>query len=323
MYYLMISEAGTGHEHAISIARSEKVTGPYTGYKANPVLTHRHLGQNYPIVNVGHGDLVQTQKGEWWMILLASRPYGGYYRNLGRETFLAPVQWENGWPVVSIETGRVETSYPVPDLPETVYRTKFDCDNFEEKELDYIWNLLRTPREEAYSLTERPGYLRLKLRKQVITATEQASFVGRRQQHMNFAAATVLEFSPKQDKEEAGIVLYQNSKFNFRFVYTQDNGKKLVRLIKCSSGVQEVLAENEVSEEKLYLTVEAYGQDYRFYFGKTTAAENCLMKNVDGRILSADVAGGFVGTYIGLYASSNGNDSSNHADFDWFEYKGK
>jgi alpha-N-arabinofuranosidase len=323
MYYLMISEAGTGHEHAISIARSEKVTGPYTGYKANPILTHRHLGQNYPIVNVGHGDLVQTQKGEWWMILLASRPYGGYYRNLGRETFLAPVQWENGWPVVSIGTGRVETSYPVPDLPETLYRTKFDCDNFEEKELDYIWNLLRTPREEAYSLTERTGYLRLKLRKQVITATEQASFVGRRQQHMNFAAATVMEFSPKQDKEEAGIVLYQNSKFNFRFVYTQDNGKKLVRLIKCSSGVQEVLAENEVSEEKLYLTVEAYGQDYRFYFGKTTAAENCLMKNVDGRILSTDVAGGFVGTYIGLYASSNGNDSSNHADFDWFEYKGK
>jgi xylan 1,4-beta-xylosidase len=322
-YYLMISEAGTGHEHAITVARSEEVTGPYTGHKANPILTHRHLGKNYPIVNVGHGDLVETQNGEWWMVLLASRPYGGYYRNLGRETFLAPVVWEDGWPIVSIGTGKVETSYPVPNLIESIYRGKLNCDNFEGTKLDYIWNLIRTPREEVYSLTERPGYLRLKLRKDIITENELVSFVGRRQQHMSFAASTVMEFSPKQDKEEAGIVLYQNRKFNFRFIYIQDNGKNLIRLIECTKGVEEILAENEVAAEKLYLFIEAQGQEYSFYYGETPTAEICLIKNVDGKILSTDVAGGFVGTYIGLYASSNGVSSSNHADFDWFEYSGK
>jgi alpha-N-arabinofuranosidase len=323
MYYLMISEAGTGHEHAITIARGEEVTGPYTGFKANPILTHRHLGANYPIVNVGHGDLVETQNGEWWMILLASRPYGGYYRNLGRETFLAPVSWEEGWPVVSIGTGKVEESYPVPNLPESLHRAKLSCDNFEGTKLDYIWNLIRTPREEVYSLTERPGHLRLKLRKEVITEQQQVSFVGRRQQHMNFVAAAVMEFSPKQDKEEAGIVLYQNSKFNFRFIYTQENGKTMIRLVKSIKGVEEILAENEVTAEKLYLSVEAQGQNYSFYYGETSTAESCLMKDADGRILSTDVAGGFVGTYIGLYASSNGISSSNHADYDWFEYSEK
>jgi xylan 1,4-beta-xylosidase len=322
-YYLMISEAGTGHEHAISIARSEELTGPYIGHKSNPILTHRHLGKNYPIVNVGHGDLVETQKGEWWMVLLASRPYGGYYRNLGRETFLAPVVWEDGWPIVSIGTGKVETSYPVPNLIESIYRGKLNCDNFEGTKLDYIWNLIRTPREEVYSLTERPGYLRLKLRKEIITGNELVSFVGRRQQHMNFTASTVMEISPRQDKEEAGIVLYQNRNFNFRFIYTQDNGKNLIRLIKCTKGVEEILDENEVAAERLYLCVEAHGQEYSFYYGETPTAETCLIKNVDGRILSTDVAGGFVGTYIGLYASSNGISSSNHADFDWFEYSGK
>lgn len=81
-YYLMISEAGTGHHHAISIARSKSLFEPFEGCPYNPIMTHRHLGWDYPIVNVGHPDIVETQNGEWWMVLLASRPYGdGYYRN--------------------------------------------------------------------------------------------------------------------------------------------------------------------------------------------------------------------------------------------------
>jgi alpha-N-arabinofuranosidase len=322
-YYLMISEGGTAHEHAISVARSEKVTGPYVGYKANPILTHRHLGKNYPIVNVGHGDLVETQKGEWWMVLLASRPYGGYYRNLGRETFLAPVIWEEGWPVVSLGTGKVEFSYPMPDLPSETYRQKSKCDNFEGEKLDYAWNFIRTPREEFYSLTERKRFLTLKLRPESIDGLGNPSFVGRRQQHISFAACAAMEFKPLKEKEEAGLVLYQNSKFNFRFTYAKKDGRNLITLIKCSDGIEEVLAEKEVCAERLYLRIEAFEQDYSFYYG-TKAEENlCLADKIDGRILSTDIAGGFVGACIGLYASSNGLDSSNSAHFDWFEYSEK
>lgn len=324
LYYLMISEAGTGHEHAITIARSKNIAGPYVGNPGNPILTHRNLGRNYSIVNVGHGDLVETQRGGWWMVLLGSRPYGGYYRNLGRETFLVPVKWENGWPVVSEGTGRVESTYPVPDLSESLYRANFNCDNFEEDKLDFLWNFIRTPKEEMYSLKERKGYITLKLISDTIRCiNESPSFVGRRQQHMNFAAKTSMEFCPNQGGEEAGLVLYQNRNFNFRFTYCRIDGKNIIRLIKCKSGEEEILAQKEISADKLYLSIEAYGQDYSFYYGETTKALNCLLANVDGRILSTDVAGGFVGTYIGLYASSNGKQSSNKAYFDWFEYFGK
>jgi len=118
LYYLMIAEGGTAHNHAVTIARSDKLSGPYEVNPRNPILTHRHLGLDYPIVGTGHADLVETQTGEWWLVCLAMRPYGGYFYNLGRETFLVPVRWEEGWPVVSPGIGRVELTYPAPNLPE-------------------------------------------------------------------------------------------------------------------------------------------------------------------------------------------------------------
>ena len=102
----------------MTIASSDDITKPFEGYNANPILTHMHLGRDYPIVNVGHGDLVETQNGEWYMVLLASRPYGGYYRNLGRETFLVPVTWEEGWPLINPGKGIVEDTVEYPNLPE-------------------------------------------------------------------------------------------------------------------------------------------------------------------------------------------------------------
>ena len=91
-YYVMIAEGGTFHNHAVTIARSDAITGPYIGNPHNPILTYRHLGLDYPVTSTGHADLVQTQTGEWWMGLLGVRPDDGYTYNLGRETFLACVQ---------------------------------------------------------------------------------------------------------------------------------------------------------------------------------------------------------------------------------------
>ena len=116
-YYLLISEGGTSRDHAITIAKSETLKGYYTGHKKNPILTHRHLGNNYPIVNVGHGDLVETDNGEWWMVLLASRPINGH-SPLGRETFLVPVSWEEDWPVVNYGIGKVLEEENFPNLEE-------------------------------------------------------------------------------------------------------------------------------------------------------------------------------------------------------------
>ena len=322
LYYLMISEGGTGHEHAVTIARSQKITGPYVGDPANPILTHRHLGRNYPIVNVGHGDLIETQQGEWWIVVLASRPYGGYYRNLGRETFLVPVIWENGWPIMSPGTGKVEFSYKRPNLTECRWPKDTVCDHFNTVNLDFKWNSLRSSIEDSYDLTARPGWLRLKLKPERLTELTSPSFLGRRQQHISFTAAAVMEFTPEHEHESAGLVLVQSNQYHYRFTRTISNGEQIIQLIKCAAGKEKVLAEKECNSHKIYLKIQAWGQDYSFYYGDNPTALHALKENADGRILSTDLAGGFVGTYIGLYASSNGVDSTNYADFDWFEYQG-
>ncbi|MBN1247627.1 MAG: glycoside hydrolase family 43 protein, partial [Anaerolineae bacterium] len=331
MYYLMIAEGGTGHDHAVTIARSEAITGPYEVNPRNPILTHRHLGLDYPIVGTGHADLVATQYGEWWLVALAMRPYDGYFYNLGRETFMAPVRWEEGWPIVSPGTGRIETAYPVPNLPEHRWPTEAPTDHFEAETLGYQWNFLRTPRYAVrddgaavtglVSLTERRGWLRLHLRPETLSERVNPAFVGRRQQHINFAAVTAMDFTPTSSDEVAGIVLLQNDAFHFRFVCTLDaEGSRVVRLIKRLRGVDAVIAEVPVAGGTVYLKAEAHGQAYSFYVGATPDAWTAVLEDTDGRLLSTPVAGGFTGAYIGLYASSRGQPSASHADFDWFEY---
>jgi xylan 1,4-beta-xylosidase len=333
MYYLMVAEAGTEHNHAVTIARSETITGPYEGNPRNPILTHRNLGLDYPIVGTGHADLVETQKGEWWLVCLAMRPYDGYYFNLGRETFLTPVRWEEGWPIVSPGAGRVEFEHAVPDLPEHRWPSVPVCDHFEGETLAFHWNCLRTPREAFYSLTERPGYLRLKLRPQMLSEWANPSFVGRRQQHMHFAARVKIEFTPQAEHECAGVVILQNSDFHYRLVVTQGSDSPVARLIQRKGDENQMrqmlerapaeestLAEQPLDAGCVYFKVEAHGQAYSFYVANAPEAWQPLAENVDGRILSTPVAGGFVGAYIGMYASSNGQPSDNVADFDWFEY---
>jgi alpha-N-arabinofuranosidase len=337
-YYLIVAEGGTSHNHAVTIARSQSITGPYVNDPRNPILTHRHLGQDHPITGTGHADIVETQNGEWWLVCLAMRPYGGrrldskaflpegdpnedHYFNLGRETFMAPVIWEHGWPIVSPGTGKIEFEYPVPNLPEHLWPARPTCDNFESEDLDDVWNFLRTPRDDFYSLTERPGFLRLKVRPQKLSEWVNPSFVGRRQQHINFVARTAMDFTSDAPDEEAGVVLLQNSDFHFRFVATPlPDDKMLVRLIKRERGAETILAEGPIANGRIYLKVEAHGQAHNFYVATEPEAWQPIAEDVDGRILSTTVAGGFVGAYLGMYASSNGQPSTSIADFDWFEY---
>ncbi|HBE76416.1 MAG TPA: glycoside hydrolase 43 family protein [Firmicutes bacterium] len=321
IYYLMIAEGGTDYYHAVTIARSSNILGPYEGNPANPILTHRNLGRSYPIVNTGHGDMIETQNREWWMVVLASRPYGGYYRNLGRETFLVPVLWEDGWPIVSPRSGRVEYRFKGPNLPPAPIAKLNRRDHFEGNELAYVWNFIRTPRERFWSLTDRNSYLRLMLRAEKITDVGNPSFIGRRQQHINFTADTVLEFQPKNQAEAAGMVLLQNNRYHFRFEYTMQNQQTLCRLVQCVNGVNQEIATKPFFADRIYLKVVALRQNYSFYIGSNEKTAEIVAENVDGRILSTDIAGGFVGAYIGIFASSNGEPSNNYADFDWFEYQ--
>ncbi len=322
-YYLMIAEGGTEHNHSVTMARSKNITGPYEGNPANPVLTHRHLGLDYPIVNVGHGDLVDTPDGQWYMVLLGSRTYGGYYRNLGRETFLVPVEWENGWLIVNRGIGLVETIHKAPDLPEVIYESKPACDHFDDLELDQKWLTLRNVADGVVSMDAREGYLQLSTIPEKLTEPCAPAYVCLRQQHINFSVNTAFEFEPANEHETAGIALVQSDAYQYRFEYALENGETVVRLVRCEAGEETVLARVPFHAVRVYLHVQQDGQALRFYYGKTFAKTQLLIGDVDARILSTDVAGGFVGNTIGMFTSSNGMPSENHADFDYFEYTGR
>lgn len=321
-YYLMVAEGGTGHQHAVTIARSDKVTGPYTGWYRNPILTHRHLGRKHPIVGVGHADLVETQNGEWWMVALGMRPYGGYHYNLGRETFLVPVEWEEGWPLVAPGKGRVEEVMEAPKLNPSIPYPEPACDNFESPKLDLAWNCTRTPREKFRSLSERPGFLRLYCRPERITDQVCSSFIGRRQQHKCFHAMTAIEFEPRSENECAGIVLLQSNEANYQFVLTRnEQGKKVVQLHRRFKGEEDRILQIPVAQGRLYMQVGAWEQDYWFGIGASVESMETVAEGVDGRILNTMTAGGFVGTYVGMYAWASRSTEGAHADFDWFEYR--
>ena len=323
-YILLVAEGGTYLTHMVTVARSETLTGTYKSNPRNPILTHKHLGVDAPIINTGHADMVQTPSGEWWMVVLASRPNGGCFYNLGRETFLVPMRFEEGFPLVNPGKGVIEFDHPVPDLPEQRWPAPPACDHFEGESLALCWNFLRTPRETFWSLSERPGYLRLKLRAEKLSDYANPSFIGRRLQHFDFAARTPLEFTPANAHESAGLVLIQNAHYHFRFVATLNAaGEAVVRLEQRANDVETVIAERVVSAGRLYLKVEAVGMDYSFAFATVSEQWQTLTEKVDGRILSTTVAMGFTGVYIGLYASSNGEISENVADFDYFEYVGE
>lgn len=106
-FYLVTAEGGTSFEHSVMVARSREIAGPYLPCPRNPVLTHRHLGHGAEVQNVGHGDLVEGDDGQWWMVVLATRPIDRHHI-LGRETHLARVDWEDDWPVVNPGQGLLD-----------------------------------------------------------------------------------------------------------------------------------------------------------------------------------------------------------------------
>jgi alpha-N-arabinofuranosidase len=325
-YYLMIAEGGTGHEHAVTIAVGTSLKEPFIGHRCNPILTHRHLGHDYPIVNVGHGDLVETQSGETYMVVLASRPYGGYYRNLGRETFLVPVTWEDGWPVVNKGIGLLENSVEVPNLPKFIVEPVQDREDFDGDSLPFHFIYLRNPIPQNYSLKERKGYLRIKLAPDRMLERGNPSYVGVRQTGMSYLLETKMEFTPKSSEEEAGLILLQSNQYHYRFVCTLIEGIKTMIVVRCFEGKEEVVGrvacENpDKSQNSLQVRITANGQVLMFSYSFDGKNYVPVKSGVDASMLSTDIAGGFVGTTLGLYCSSNNNKSDNFADFDYLEYK--
>ena len=338
-YYLIAAEGGTGDQHSEVVFRSDNVDGPYVPYEKNPILTQRHLDpdRKNPITSTGHADLIQTENGDWLAVFLGCRPYSmsgdGFY-NTGRETFLAPVKWIDGWPIINPDYEEVQYEYSYPlesekDLAERPYSGNFEMqDEFDEDQLNINWMFLRTPHEKWYSLEERKGFLSLQLIPETCSEKMNPAFLGHRQQHLNCSATTAIDFKPESENEKAGLLIFQNEEHFYFICKSLENNKEVIQLYKSGAADEEMelITSREISNEQnenlLYLEIKAEGNKYSFFYSKNKHELDLLKEDVDAMFLSTRVAGGFVGCMFAFYATSLGKESNNKAYFDFFNYEG-
>jgi xylan 1,4-beta-xylosidase len=342
VYYLIAAEGGTADQHSEVVFKSANVDGPYVSYEKNPILTQRNLAPDRPfaITSTGHADFVQTESGDWWAVFLGCRPYhpyGGEYYNTGRETFLAPVFWKGGWPVINPGYEEVQYRYPYPilssansvDIPTSGnFRTR---DEFDSQELNLNWVFLRTPHEKWYDLTQRKGYLSIKLRPETCVGSMNPSFLGRRQQHLRCSASAALLFTPKAENEKAGLLIFQNEKHFYFLCKSSEKSKPVIQLYmsdssgKAASGMDLIastpIGKNE-HENEVLLKIDAKEDIYSFFYAYNPGQWTLLKDSIDAKFLSTRVAGGFVGCMFAMYATSQQKESNSVAAYNWFEYSG-
>lgn len=316
-YYLIAAEGGTADQHSEVVFRSDGVRGPYLPYAGNPILTQRHLDpmRPHPVTSTGHADFVETPRGEWWAVFLGTRPYDDDRYNTGRETFLMPVRWVDGWPVIAAGGETVPYRAKSPNLPaapapKIPMNGNFELrDEFTSTELAPYWNFIRTPRERWYDLTSTPGSLTIRARAVDLGSRDQPSFIGRRQQHAFATSSAAMRYEPVHPGDKAGLVAFHNESYYFFLGVTIADGGRVVQLVEHAGaatpagGLVLASAPVQVSQSSpILLKIVARGGRYDFYYATRPDRWVLLRGDVDGTILSTKVAGGFVGTYFGMHA---------------------
>jgi len=319
-YYLMIAEGGTEYGHFETLARSDSVWGEWEECPHNPILTHRNRG-GHPIQGTGHADLIQAHDGNWWMVFLAFRNPRQYvtYHHLGRETFIAPVTWtDDGWLTVYNE-GTVELEMEADCLPEHKWEQDAARDDFDSETLNLYWNFLRNPYEDDWSLTERPGFLRLNGSAVTLNESDSPAFVGRRQQHFDCKISVALDFAPQAENEEAGLTVLMNETHHYEIVIGYGENGRIVFVRRRIGDLTAIVASEVIPDGIIELHIREEAETYQFAYALEGESPKTIASGAT-RYLTKEVAGGFTGVYIGMYATGNGKKSQTPADFDWFTY---
>jgi xylan 1,4-beta-xylosidase len=314
-YYLIAAEGGTESAHSEVVFRSDSVRGPYRPGPVNPILTQRTLPiQQQTVSSTGHADFVETPRGDWWAVFLGARPYGPDLYNTGRETFLLPVSWHDGWPIVDDAKGPIAFTHAAPVAPQSTadvptwgnFRVR---DDFAESALPLYWSFIREPGSSWYDLSSRRGWLTIHPQADDLNSRGAPSFVGRRQQHTTASMAAALRFVPVAAGERAGLAAFQNETHHYCLCVALDSaGRRVVRVERSAtdSGAAPIILASAPltgqANETVYLKVDIRGGRIDFSYSRRPGAWTALANDVDGTFLSTRKAGGFVGTLMGPYA---------------------
>lgn len=320
VYYLMCAEGGTADWHSEVVLTADKPFGPYTPCKINPILTQRLLPKDRlnPVTSSGHADLVQTAAGDWFAVFLACMPYQGGLYNTGRETFMLPVKWQDGQPII-LPAGK-EVPYTVDKSAEQIkLEKKWGVKGFDFYHTGSLWTskglkdhaiFVRNPVGDFYSI-DAQNNLSLTLKDVALFERSNPAFICQRITSWYFTVTTNLSFQPTSPKQFAGLALFQNEAHYMQFGKTMDSTTQKPALLLESfkrgqrlSRYMVVLPEN-VAQGKITLKAEAvkpdsYAFSYSSDLGKTW---KMVGEPLDATMLSTQVATGFQGAEIGIYAT--------------------
>lgn len=324
-YYLSAPGGGTGYYHQQLLYKSDKIFGPYVANPNNPVLTQFGLpdDREHPVTATGHADMFQDINGDWWALFLGTRVYdldkppqdpGNFHT--GRETFMLPVAWRNGWPVILEKGKALPYAVKKPDLPAAESARCAMTGNFavreefNDAELAPHWLFIRTPHSQWWKTGD--GELTLEARPERIGDKKQPSFVGRRLAHMSASFGTKMQFAPRSPDDEAGLLAIQNSEYYYAFGLGKNpSGETVVRVRKRAgkkySARGETIAETKADLKPgapVYLRMIVDKAELDFAYSLDGKSYTLLVDNADSRVLSTAMAGGFTGAVIGMYAES-------------------
>ena len=316
-YYLSVAEGGSRFLHMETIGRSRSPWGPFASSPFNPWVS-QHISWDYQVRTLGHCDLVDTPHGDWWTVCLGTRHFNYAHFSLGRETFLFPVQWKEGWPSVSHEDVASLTvrhtlpgSHPFPAEPER--------DNFDQALLGSEWNTFGPAGMSTLSLTERPGFLRLHGQPDGFSFKQSTAFVGRRQTEWRTTSTTRLEFHPRQAGDRAGLTIFMSPLYHYDIAKLWRDGKQYVQLLKQVDDLHVIAAEAQIEDGPRLLRIESDAEQYRFFYAKDGGVWN-LLGSGEERLIASEVANVWSGAYLGMFSECGEDAHATPADFDWFDY---
>ncbi|WP_237932132.1 glycoside hydrolase family 43 protein [Buttiauxella sp. S19-1] len=338
-YYLMVAEGGTSYEHAVVVLRSTTLDGPWELHPETTVMTSWHLPEN-PLQKSGHGSLLETHTGEWYMAYLTSRPQrlpgipllaagGRGYCSLGRETGITGLEWRDGWPYVKGGKHAAQT-VAGPQMQES---TPTDDENwfedFNGESLNPELQTLRIPFDENLgSLTERRGFLRLYGNDSLNSRFTQST-VARRWQHFVFQAETRMQFSPAHFQQSAGMTCYYNTKnWSYCFMDWEEGRGRTLKIIQLDRNVPAWPLHDEPIQvpdnvESVWLRVNVDRLSYYYSYSFDGKNWQTIPLTFEAWKLSDDYIAGrgfFTGAFVGLHCEDISGDGC-HADFDYFSYQ--
>lgn len=354
-YYLLIAEGGTGITHRATIQRSSVgPSGPWENNPNNPIL-YNGANTNLSVQNTGHADIVQAVDGKWWGVALGVRPQGPpddplrlKREQLGRETFLFPVDWVDGWPVfnkgqplseevLSHDGGNVSlpasSTDNAPQQANEVY-----LNDFTSHTLDKSFYTLRTPYAPFHSLTS--GSLQLRPNAYAPGDRDSPAMFLRKQASHNETFETELHFrSPRTNLEEGGIgIFYGDMLHNEIGVSGPPDGESgrflVVRTVTLNKQVgpwalttdnATVIQTNYIplasTTDPVKLRVQATPMEYVFSYSEGSVGQWNEVARFDGSVLSIPPAGGFFfkGAAFSMYNTGTGKPSLTKAEFAYWK----